>query len=107
MRISDWSSDGCSSYLHVAGEQKLVCRTRTLLASQHNLEAVSHHSFHNLDSRCDVIAFATAFVSVKVENRGGGFADLVDRKAVLDRSEGRRVGKKCVSTCRVRWSPCH
>src|SRR3546814_20824615 len=24
-----------------------------------------------------------------------------------DRSEERRVGKECVSTCRSRWSPCH
>src|SRR3546814_11852601 len=23
------------------------------------------------------------------------------------RSDERRVGKECVSTCRVRWSPCH
>src|SRR3546814_12902301 len=27
--------------------------------------------------------------------------------AVRDRSEERRVGKECVSTCRSRWSPCH
>src|SRR3546814_15818392 len=26
---------------------------------------------------------------------------------VLRRSEERRVGKECVSTCRSRWSPCH
>ena len=25
----------------------------------------------------------------------------------LDRSEERRVGKECVSTCRSRWSPYH
>src|SRR3546814_14960444 len=25
----------------------------------------------------------------------------------LDRSEERRVGKECVSTCRARWSPAH
>src|SRR3546814_4908495 len=24
-----------------------------------------------------------------------------------ERSEERRVGKECVSTCRSRWSPCH
>src|SRR3546814_11640808 len=27
--------------------------------------------------------------------------------AMLDRSEERRVGKECVSTCRSRWSPYH
>src|SRR3546814_15505766 len=26
---------------------------------------------------------------------------------VMDRSEERRVGKECVSTCRSRWSPSH
>src|SRR3546814_20142199 len=29
------------------------------------------------------------------------------RFSVLDRSEERRVGKECVSTCRSRWSPYH
>src|SRR3546814_13518062 len=28
-------------------------------------------------------------------------------RAVLARSEERRVGKECVSTCRSRWSPYH
>ena len=26
---------------------------------------------------------------------------------MFDRSEERRVGKECVSTCRSRWSPYH
>src|SRR3546814_11381548 len=29
------------------------------------------------------------------------------RKVWYDRSEERRVGKECVSTCRSRWSPYH
>src|SRR3546814_1971063 len=29
------------------------------------------------------------------------------RKALQGRSEERRVGKECVSTCRSRWSPYH
>src|SRR3546814_11366438 len=36
--------------------------------------------------------------------------DLLDRmlqKTHQRRSEERRVGKECVSTCRSRWSPCH
>src|SRR3546814_9334230 len=35
----------------------------------------------------------------------GVFSD--DREANQDRSEERRVGKECVSTCRSRWSPYH
>src|SRR3546814_8377862 len=29
------------------------------------------------------------------------------KSASIDRSEERRVGKECVSTCRSRWSPYH
>src|SRR3546814_14409763 len=41
-----------------------------------------------------------------------GFAALLmlrdaEALAVFDRSEERRVGKACVSTCRYRWSPYH
>ena len=34
-------------------------------------------------------------------------ADLKRIKAVLSRSEERRVGKECASMCRSRWSPYH
>src|SRR3546814_13646105 len=34
-----------------------------------------------------------------------GFAGYV--RAMEARSEERRVGKECVSTCRARWSPYH
>src|SRR3546814_13534787 len=39
---------------------------------------------------------------------GKGVADEIQRPALagaLRRSEERRVGKECVSTCRSRWSP--
>src|SRR3546814_2484664 len=32
---------------------------------------------------------------------------VADRGFEADRSEERRVGKECVSTCRYRWSPYH
>src|SRR3546814_5944874 len=34
------------------------------------------------------------------------FVDRQNREGVI-RSEERRVGKECVSTCRSRWSPYH
>src|SRR3546814_6627108 len=34
-------------------------------------------------------------------------AALATRKLAIPRSEERRVGKECVSTCRSRWSPYH
>src|SRR3546814_15589848 len=41
----------------------------------------------------------------KVEIFGESFEDL--QKTLLHRSEERRVGKECVSTCRSRCSPNH
>src|SRR3546814_14417191 len=37
----------------------------------------------------------------------GGFGTLDEMFEMLTRSEERRVGKECVSTCRSRWSPDH
>src|SRR3546814_10878446 len=41
--------------------------------------------------------------------RGGPFACRASAPATVEsrRSEERRVGKECVSTCRSRWSPYH
>src|SRR3546814_15304927 len=38
-----------------------------------------------------------------------GFGDFLGRQVTDEerRSEERRVGKECVSTCRSRWSPYH
>src|SRR3546814_2765460 len=38
---------------------------------------------------------------------GGGKSSLAEKLKELIRSEERRVGKECVSTCRSRWSPYH
>src|SRR3546814_13449568 len=37
----------------------------------------------------------------------GPLQPVVDAGAGIDRSEERRVGKECVSTCQSRWSPYH
>src|SRR3546814_2972818 len=76
MRISDWSSDVCSSDLgaHAVLEIGLVDR------------ACSLDRVHEAQGRLR--------------------QDAADH-AHLGRSEERRVGKECVSTCRSRWSPYH
>src|SRR3546814_16977442 len=33
--------------------------------------------------------------------------EIIPANPGIDRSEERRVGKECVSTCRSRWSPYH
>src|SRR3546814_2822416 len=40
-----------------------------------------------------------------ITEEGGAY--LADRRTQANRSEARRVGKECVSTCRSRWSQYH
>src|SRR3546814_14464624 len=44
-----------------------------------------------------------------VEGEAGRFVTVATTRpeTMLGRSEERRVGKECVSTCRSRWSPYH
>src|SRR3546814_14384827 len=81
MRISDWSSDVCSSDLPDFGDV---------------LE-------EGIEQR---IAAAVAAVLAGIAGQGvaGCSVDVIAGQEV-GRSEERRVGKECVSTCRSRWSP--
>src|SRR3546814_16379323 len=56
------------------------------------------------------------FVGLLLDHAVAGVAGVVDddvepaeaiERASDERSEERRVGKECVSTCRSRWSPYH
>src|SRR3546814_8108322 len=78
MRISDWSSDVCSSDLAALQEYlaKFPDDNRGLFTSQQA-----------------VLAAAAG--------------DEEQAEKLIRRSEERRVGKECVSTCRSRWSPYH
>src|SRR3546814_9278231 len=72
MRISDWSSDVCSS----------------------DLQVPAHVADGLLILRC-------------VREAGPDRLVLTDKGRLalrMERSEERRVGKECVSTCRSRWS---
>src|SRR3546814_1578924 len=90
MRISDWSSDVCSSDLlavrraAISGSPKFFLGTDS---APHRVEA------KEADCGCAGIYNAP-------------FA-LESYATVFERSEERRVGKECVSTCRSRWSPYH
>src|SRR3546814_12189727 len=91
MRISDWSSDVCSSDLLLVVQQDV----RIIQLGRHRLLVVD-------EVRRQVAA---------VELHALDHVQLVlQARTFLDRdhrSEERRVGKECVSTCRSRWSPYH
>src|SRR3546814_2630411 len=46
-------------------------------------------------------------ISTERQSRGELDDEAFTRLIDAGRSEERRVGKECVSTCRSRWSPCH
>src|SRR3546814_4201605 len=91
VRISDWSSDVCSSDL-VKG-----------------ISFVAHHGQsigiigHNGSGKSTLLR---AIAGVMPTSGGRIWADgTASLLGVNARSEERRVGKECVSTCRSRWSP--
>src|SRR3546814_19679182 len=97
MRISDWSSDVCYSDLLLL--PKLVIGDMLEHLFPEGKLVVS--DFGGPVVRRPV---ATILIIVIAAGRGDRAAGLV---AGLARSEERRVGKECVSTCSSRWSPDH
>src|SRR3546814_12810023 len=126
MRISDWSSDVCSSDLLAAPSSKVMADIVAeafpdgeVTIVEGGVEAATallacpfNHIFYignNTVGRIVMRAAAEHFASVTLE-MGGKNPSIVDASAdvedaALKRSEERRGGKECVSTCRSRGSP--
>src|SRR3546814_19733876 len=109
MRISDWSSDVCSSDLE---DVAVVGATRT--TEDHVLlvaEQVIGEAEPGLPCTLEVVAVASGadvVLDVVIGVLDVGPTPQCGREIIRDpRSEERRVGKECVSTCRSRWSPYH
>src|SRR3546814_13788895 len=107
MRISDWSSDVCSSDL-ILGRERAVrhqvrmlraLRLRVLASEERELREITEQAEHAVE-QTDIDQTTAAGDAALVER-----AENADRSE--DRSEERRVGKECVSTCRSRWAPQH
>src|SRR3546814_16685536 len=98
MRISDWSSDVCSSDLTVTGGDVRMA-IRGLAPGE---------SYMVMRNGADV---SGAFERVSDSEAQGVVTGLRNGdntvRATVERSEERRVGKEWVSTCRSRWSPDH
>src|SRR3546814_3869753 len=54
-----------------------------------------------------VAVCSEAVIALLLRLGAGDGADAGRGSGSKDRSEERRVGKECVSTCRSRWSPYH
>src|SRR3546814_15290319 len=100
MRISDWSSDVCSSDLGTVEAVKTVSDLFMTLSGE-VLELNEQ-----LDANPELVnqdPYGKGWM-VKIH-----MTDASETGQLLDasRSEARRVGKECVSSCRSRWSPYH
>src|SRR3546814_12849424 len=108
MRISDWSSDVCSSDLGVGRQQRLMREpyfARTEAAARQR----QHRMMREAQRIFDGLALIGHAIQQDLEAHEMPIADAV----ILDldphdrRSEERRGGTEGVITCSSRWSPYH
>src|SRR3546814_3849702 len=59
------------------------------------------------DHRCDGRRCRPSHFGARQQMVGADIVATDSRECTAIRSEERRVGKECVSTCRSRWSPYH
>src|SRR3546814_20473253 len=104
MRISDWSSDVCSSDLEDGweGGVPLALEASTIRKGTQIAIAMPDTWLNGLDVH---IHAAAKHFPLPIRFHG----EVLFREDFLGdaRSEERRVGKECVSTCRSRGSPYH
>src|SRR3546814_17122227 len=98
MRISDWSSDVCSSDL-VLNNSNAELLQGYRIADRNSIEGNGFDAAFNYqlgfrNHKNTLLTFSYRYFS------------YVDKQH-NHRSEERRVGKECVCTCRSRWSPYH
>src|SRR3546814_14595219 len=98
MRISDWSSDVCSSDLSRSKPERKArsdwCRGSE--SETTGLGSTSRRALQTIADAADSLYPVSPYLGPEMMD--------VDFDS---RSEERRVGKECVSTCRSRWSPYH
>src|SRR3546814_4272059 len=98
MRISDWSSDVCSSDLE---------RALTLVQSLGPSGVGARSLAECLAIQAREADLRSVHGSADRQSRTGCARRVCSAQTHVRRSEERRVGKGCVSPCRSRWSPYH
>src|SRR3546814_19375042 len=112
MRISDWSSDVCSSdlikyrqlqyFLAIAETLHFSKAAESLFVTQPTLS----HQLSELEAQIGMPLFDRTGGTVRLTQAGKIFREYAARSinAIEERSEERRVGKECVRTRRYRGS---
>src|SRR3546814_12308188 len=98
MRISDWSSDVCSSDLLILGMLQEVFDVYVMKPLRKRAPQCLRWMRSVLQQYKRPFLTDEEINEMKL-NRLWNLVQV--------RSEERRVGKECVSTCRSRWSPYH
>src|SRR3546814_18248538 len=105
MRISDWSSDVCSSDLDVKaidyGNIPGCTYCTPEIASVGLTEKAAKEAGYEL--KIGKFPFSASGKASAAGAKDGFVKMIYEAK----RSKERRVGNECVSTCRSRWSPYH
>src|SRR3546814_21070601 len=119
MRISDWSSDVCSSDLDIndaAIVAGVVARHETALLPWLDGPPQTNEAGRSSAFIAAMLWLADRGLPPRFQcleiGSSAGINLMIDRYhydlgGMQVRSEERRVGKECVSTCRSRWSPYH
>src|SRR3546814_19537468 len=107
--MSDWSSDVCSSDLFLAAGidvRSLFYFGESVLLPQFRWLGVGHRFFDEREAAARS-AGATGATFCAVDRDPDHPARPSETRDLTPfwRSEERRVGKECVSTCRSRWTP--
>src|SRR3546814_15191393 len=105
MRISDWSSDVCSSDLELAcgkGEYSVNMAKAFPDKNFIGIDYKGNRIWMGAKAAIQESVKNVAFLRIQIED----ILDYFSESEVSEiRSDERRVGKECVSTCRSRWSP--
>src|SRR3546814_13242587 len=122
MRISDWSSDVCSSDLMAYAKYVRGYRQgNVILAADPGIDTFEPEHVNSYEiglkttyrgmipGRFNIAAFYNDLTNQQLQY--GYVSPTAQTTTTIanagKRSEERRVGKECVSTCRSRWSPYH
>src|SRR3546814_11233020 len=99
MRISDWSSDVCSS--------DLLQDARSLKSEAEGMKLQVREGRQRLldGPYAEAKEMIGGFFLLNCATREEAVAIAAECPAAQWRSEERRVGQECVSTCRSRWAP--
>src|SRR3546814_16687328 len=107
MRISDWSSDVCSSDLSREGEVTDLLNLRSVSAAYGKGQVLWDVALDIRPGEAATILGRNGVGKTTLMKTIMGQIPVAGGYIYINRSEERRVGKECGSPCRSRWSQSH